>query len=609
MYTIEAKNTWWQALNTTQRAIILSAVYAQKFARFESTKASFPHSLAYFHLVCSREGYREEGVLTRVDGIEGIFSAKSLKIHLVDTIASEDLHWLRPICEQIEILILEQSAANTLNIADWNKLRELHITNVAASDFNLQVLDCSELLSIQLKNEFSVKPRLWVEIQRCRSLQTCNIQAFELEEIIAERCNNLCSLDLTHLLLTRLDLDRLPTISRLNISQNPITHINISRLHALSWLSCNDSDLQQLPSAYLPNLVELFCQNSALSKIDCSGLKNLRRIEFSYPAQKLLNCSAPEWIVHTAEIFISICNNKTIKTLNLRACPNIRFFDLRGCHHLSDILCARLSQCSIRGLEDTQLHERNKKSFRATSIESAYTRQLYAQDERKKLYESDNLPERQALYYLIAIHQKKITPPKSAILPSEINDRLIRSASYNSSNSIAQLLADCQEAYIGAWVEKDYKERSIGELMQLAKEYKSIDNLQVITAFLQETQRLHIHQQKELSSLTGISYCPKLSFLDIALCPITDISELAECLELQFVSFDSCRTLRDISALSKLAWLEEIHLSACAIDQLQALEKLPYLRRIICSDCPNLPQTEIARFRQLRPDVQIIDYL
>lgn len=597
-----------------QRYAILGAVYAQQFASWEAKKSSLPDSVTYFHQIAEREGGGEADIFKKVGALKGIGITQKLRLYCA---YMRDISWLLPMREQVEVLILEKLEMSLVDIRQWRCLRILRIEEAAASSLRLNVADCEALEELHISQKTTGQAlRLDLRLRDCVALRVCLLHGLALRHISIVGCVELHDVDLSRLALERLDLDDLPDVRRLSIAQNPITLLHVSRPHGLQLLKCQETRLKELPAACLQKLEELVFWGTAIAVLDGSALPSLRSVEFAIDEQRIQHSRVSEWRVHTQGISVSVRGEEWIETLDISACPNIEFIDFRGCLRLTKLHYRALGEASekvynIRGVHDTRISERDKKYLLLPFMQNTYTRQLYARDLQHKLHEAAHENECICLNFITAVHRGDIEKPSTAVFPVRLSKRQI--AKFNHTFNVPQMranLANCKEAYIATWVEDSSgSEHSLADILSAQETHPSIDDLKPVTAFLTEVERLHIYNQTQLRTLAGIAYCRNLAFLDVAMCPITEIGEIVACSELTFISFDSCRLLRDIRPLSRLAWLEELHLSSCAIDSLEPLKNLPYLRRIICGSCPELSEAAIKRFRQQRPDCQVIDYL
>lgn len=85
--------------------------------------------------------------------------------------------------------------------------------------------------------------------------------------------------------------------------------------------------------------------------------------------------------------------------------------------------------------------------------------------------------------------------------------------------------------------------------------------------------------------LTNIDFCaymPHLKYLIMSYNPISDLSPLKNCPELEFAEFYFCSQLKDISPLSECRNLKYLNISATGVDDLSPVYGLEGLERFFC---------------------------
>ncbi|MDO5445050.1 MAG: hypothetical protein Q4F31_05455 [Eubacteriales bacterium] len=85
--------------------------------------------------------------------------------------------------------------------------------------------------------------------------------------------------------------------------------------------------------------------------------------------------------------------------------------------------------------------------------------------------------------------------------------------------------------------------------------------------------------------LTNIDFCaymPHLKYLIMSYNPISDLSPLKNCQELEFAEFYFCSQLRDISPLSECRNLKYLNISATGVDDISPVYGLDKLERFFC---------------------------
>lgn len=99
-----------------------------------------------------------------------------------------------------------------------------------------------------------------------------------------------------------------------------------------------------------------------------------------------------------------------------------------------------------------------------------------------------------------------------------------------------------------------------------------------------------------------LKYTPKLQYLILADCHITDITPIGELKDLKFLELFVNRPLEDVSALAKLEKLETLNLSSTAVRDVRCLKECKALRYCWLNYCWNLPAEYAEELAAALPD-------
>lgn len=113
------------------------------------------------------------------------------------------------------------------------------------------------------------------------------------------------------------------------------------------------------------------------------------------------------------------------------------------------------------------------------------------------------------------------------------------------------------------------------------------------------------HSNVAIQRCDWLRHTPKLQYLILADCMLSDISPIGELQELRYLELFTNPYLEDISALGKLTKLEALNLSVTAVRDAAALESCTALRSCWLNCCWNLPYAAVEELAAAMPDCLI----
>jgi len=113
------------------------------------------------------------------------------------------------------------------------------------------------------------------------------------------------------------------------------------------------------------------------------------------------------------------------------------------------------------------------------------------------------------------------------------------------------------------------------------------------------------HSTVAIQRCDWLKYTPKLQYLILADCMISDVTPIGELSELRYLEIFTNAWLEDITPLSKLQKLHSLNLSVTGIRDVTPLESCASLRRCWLNCCWNLPYEKVKAFAANVPDCLI----
>ena len=113
------------------------------------------------------------------------------------------------------------------------------------------------------------------------------------------------------------------------------------------------------------------------------------------------------------------------------------------------------------------------------------------------------------------------------------------------------------------------------------------------------------HSTVAIQRCDWLKHTPRLQYLILADCMISDVSPIGELSELRYLELFTNAWLEDISPLGKLKKLETLNLSVTGIRDVSALEGCEALKSCWLNCCWNLPYEAVETLAANRPDCLI----
>ena len=113
------------------------------------------------------------------------------------------------------------------------------------------------------------------------------------------------------------------------------------------------------------------------------------------------------------------------------------------------------------------------------------------------------------------------------------------------------------------------------------------------------------HSTVAIQRCDWLKYTPKLQYLILADCMISDVTPIGELSDLRYLEIFTNAWLEDITPLGKLQKLEALNLSVTGIRDVTPLESCSVLRRCWLNCCWNLPYEAAEAFAANMPDCLI----
>ena len=107
-----------------------------------------------------------------------------------------------------------------------------------------------------------------------------------------------------------------------------------------------------------------------------------------------------------------------------------------------------------------------------------------------------------------------------------------------------------------------------------------------------------------IESLDWVRYLPDLEFLIAGDNRFSDLTPLGECKHLKYAEIFS-NEFTDLTPLANCTELLDLNICNCPVSDLSPVENIASLERLWAPFVRKLPEEEKARFRQVRPDVEV----
>ncbi len=190
----------------------------------------------------------------------------------------------------------------TINLQDCTNLREVYITGGCDSCIDaLNLKGCTNLRAIELSGlnitklnlagfqhlkEISISDSTrslqTLNLKKCSSLKTVSVWSDSLTKLKLKKAKNLDSLSVTGRALTSVDLSTNVQLKTLHIGwggRTGITSMDLSKNKKLETLSCYWTELVSLDLSNNPNLIKVDChKNPNLEKLNLKRNVNLRKL-------------------------------------------------------------------------------------------------------------------------------------------------------------------------------------------------------------------------------------------------------------------------------------------------------------------------------------------
>ena len=122
-----------------------------------------------------------------------------------------------------------------------------------------------------------------------------------------------------------------------------------------------------------------------------------------------------------------------------------------------------------------------------------------------------------------------------------------------------------------------------------------------------DVRYMDLGHNEKLSDVSFLQYMPDLEAAILAITAIEDIEPIRNCTKLNFLEIFTTN-ITDISPLEDLVNLEYLNISNIEIDDISPLFGLEKLKQVNCLIMGDIPEEQVARFKELFPDTYSIFY-
>ena len=230
----------------------------------------------------------------------------------------------------------------TINLQDCTNLREVYITGGCDSCIDaLNLKGCTNLRAIELSGlnitklnlagfqhlkEISISDSTrslqTLNLKKCSSLKTVSVWSDSLTKLKLKKAKNLDSLSVTGRDLISVDLSTNVQLKTLHIGwggRTGITSMDLSKNKKLETLSCYWTELVSLDLSNNPNLIKVDChKNPNLTKVNVKGCRKLRTLRLDNTNLEKLNVKT------NTNLQVLRCKNTNLEKLNLKRNVNLR---------------------------------------------------------------------------------------------------------------------------------------------------------------------------------------------------------------------------------------------------------------------------------------------
>lgn len=230
----------------------------------------------------------------------------------------------------------------TINLQDCTNLREVYISGGPDSCIDaLNLKGCTNLRAIELDGlnitklnlagfqhlkEISISDSTrslqTLNLKKCSSLKTVSVWSDSLTKLKLKKAKNLDSLSVTGRALTSVDLSTNVQLKTLHIGwggRTGITSMDLSKNKKLETLSCYWTELVSLDLSNNPNLIKVDChKNPNLTKVNVKGCRKLRTLRLDNTNLAKLNVKT------NTNLQVLRCKNTNLEKLNLKRNVNLR---------------------------------------------------------------------------------------------------------------------------------------------------------------------------------------------------------------------------------------------------------------------------------------------
>lgn len=231
----------------------------------------------------------------------------------------------------------------TINLQDCTNLREVYISGGPDSCIDaLNLKGCTNLRAIELSGlnitklnlagfqhlkEISISdstPSLQtLNLKKCSSLKTVSVWSDSLTKLKLKKAKNLESLRVGGRALTSVDLSTNVQLKTLHlgweIGRTGITSTDLSKNKKLETLRCHWTELVSLDLSNNPNLTKVDChKNPNLTKVNVKGCRKLKTLRLENTNLAKLNVKT------NTNLQVLRCKNTNLEKLNLKRNVNLR---------------------------------------------------------------------------------------------------------------------------------------------------------------------------------------------------------------------------------------------------------------------------------------------
>lgn len=231
----------------------------------------------------------------------------------------------------------------TINLQDCTNLREVYITGGCDSCIDaLNLKGCTNLRAIELSGlnitklnlagfqhlkEISISDSTrslqTLNLKKCSSLKTVSVWSDSLTKLKLKKAKNLDSLSVTGRDLISVDLSTNVQLKTLHlgweIGRTGITSTDLSKNKKLETLRCHWTELVSLDLSNNPNLTKVDChKNPNLTKVNVKGCRKLKTLRLENTNLAKLNVKT------NTNLQVLRCKNTNLEKLNLKRNVNLR---------------------------------------------------------------------------------------------------------------------------------------------------------------------------------------------------------------------------------------------------------------------------------------------